>query len=257
MNFPRLGINIDHVATLRQLRHTPYPKIVDIAKRVELAGAHQITVHLREDRRHIQDQDVKDLRAQLVVPLNLEMAVTASMVKFAKKIIPDWACFVPEKRQELTTEGGLDVKKAIRNVAKAIEALKKDSIRVSLFIEPSLATVKLSHKLGADAVELHTGRFAELTQMNSSPGLKKKIEAERKRVIEAATLASELGLHVHAGHGLDYENVRLLAFETRQGANPGLPLFEEFNIGHSIICRAVEVGIEQAVHEMASAIQAP
>jgi pyridoxine 5-phosphate synthase len=149
---PKLGVNIDHIATLRQLRGTPYPGILEAAKLVEIAGGDQITVHLREDRRHIQDDDVKILRAHLNVPLNLEMAADEKMVKFASNVGPDWACLVPEKRKELTTEGGLDVVKNKRAVGSAITKLKKKGIKLSCFIEPSTNMVKMSHELGSDAI---------------------------------------------------------------------------------------------------------
>src|SRR6185437_10871396 len=150
---PKLGVNIDHIATLRQLRKTPYPDLLEAARLVEKAGADQITVHLREDRRHLQDEDVKRLRANLRVLLNLEMAATPAMTTFATRLRPDWSCLVPEKRQEVTTEGGLDIVKGRRRIGTTIDKLKKAGIRVSCFIEPSPRAVKLSHELGADAVE--------------------------------------------------------------------------------------------------------
>ncbi|MDR3607006.1 MAG: pyridoxine 5'-phosphate synthase [Oligoflexia bacterium] len=237
MSLPKLGVNIDHIATLRQLRGTPYPGILEAAQIVEVAGGDQITVHLREDRRHIQDEDVKILRAKLKIPLNLEMAATDAMVRFATRVRPDWSCIVPEKRQELTTEGGLNVEKNAKRISSCITRLKKAGIRVSLFIEPSLAAVKLSAELGADAVEFHTGRFCL-----------KGSKAELERIRKAAELAIRLKIVPHAGHGFDYENVRRVA---------ALGLIEEYNIGHSIVCRAAIVGLERAVREMISSIQAP
>jgi pyridoxine 5-phosphate synthase len=238
---PRLGVNIDHIATLRQLRGTKYPDILEAARLVEKAGAHQITVHLREDRRHIQDADVTLLRAKLNIPLNLEMAIAEPIVKFALKTKPDWACLVPEKRQEVTTEGGLDLKKNKKRIAQVIARLKKAKIKVSLFIEPTSEAVRLSHELGADAVELHTGRFC----IKNTP-------SELKRILTAAQTGVDLGIAVHAGHGLDYENVRQL---TVLGAPT--PFIKEYNIGHSIVCRAAIVGLERAVREMLSSITAP
>ncbi|MGE0615881.1 MAG: pyridoxine 5'-phosphate synthase [Bacteriovoracia bacterium] len=249
---PRLGVNIDHIATLRQLRGTPYPDLLEAARIVEDAGAQQITVHLREDRRHIQDQDVKDLRAKLRVPLNLEMCLADEIVRFAKKIRPDWACLVPEKRAEVTTEGGLNLLKTKKRAAKVIQDLKKQGTKVSLFIEPSVQAVKLSQALGADAVEFHTGHYCILSQMTNPPA--KKIEAELKKLETAAKLALQLGIHPHAGHGLDYDNVRPVVVMDRGG---GAPLIEEYNIGHVIVCRAALVGLGQAVREMVSAIAAP
>lgn len=255
MALPRLGVNIDHVATLRQLRETPYPDLREAARLSIAGGAEQITVHLREDRRHIQDQDVKDLRSSLTVPLNLEMAVSPAMVKFACQVRPDWVCLVPEKRKEVTTEGGLDVAKNKKAVANAIEKLKKAGIKISLFIEPSLSPVRLSQQLGADAVELHTGRFCLATQGAFGKASQKKSETELERIRTAAELAIQLGIHAHAGHGFDYENVRRVVLLEDQKKKT--PLIEEYNIGHAIVCRSVAVGLERAVREMVSSIQAP
>jgi pyridoxine 5-phosphate synthase len=246
---PRLGVNIDHVATLRQLRGTPYPSLLEAARIVENAGGAQITVHLREDRRHIQDADVRDLRKRLRIPLNLEMAATEAMTKIAVRIRPAWNCIVPEKRAELTTEGGLALEKNGRRIGRTIERLKKAGIRVSLFVEPSLKAMKLSANLGADAVELHTGRYCLATQ-----SAKKKVATEFRRIREAGELARALGLHIHAGHGFDYVNVRAVAALTDV---QGRPLIEEYNIGHAIVCRAALVGLDRAVKEMVSAILAP
>lgn len=248
-----LGVNLDHIATLRRLRGTPYPDVLEAAFLVEKAGAHQITVHLREDRRHIQEDDVKRLRASLHLPLNLEMAATEEMSRFARKIRPEWVCIVPEKRQEVTTEGGLDLKKGARRLASVIGPLKKAGVWVSLFVEPSLPAMRQSAELGADAVELHTGRYCLNTQ--AGPNAVKKADAELQRIRAAAELARKLGLRAHAGHGLDAENVRpLAAWEMAEGAGP---LIQEYNIGHYLICRAALVGMERAVREMLSAIHAP
>lgn len=248
---PKLGVNIDHIATLRQLRGTPYPDILEAARLVEQAGGDQITVHLREDRRHIQDADVKVLRANLRIPLNLEMGATDEMVKIATRIRPDWVCLVPEKRNEVTTEGGLNMEKGKRKLGPAIAKLQKAGIKVSCFIEPSTASVKISADLGADAVELHTGKFC-LTTQNKKPAA--RVNAELGRIEKASLLARKLGLHAHAGHGFDFENVRLVAaLETAKRE----PLIEEYNIGHAIVCRAALVGLERAVREMKSAIIAP
>ena len=245
---PRLGVNIDHIATLRQLRGTPYPSILEAASIVEKAGAHQITVHLREDRRHIQDQDVYDLKKHLNIDLNLEMALSSEIVKIAHQVRPDWVCLVPEKREEVTTEGGLDVKKYRSKISKLIKDFHKKKIRVSLFVEPDVKVVQLSHELGADAVELHTGRFCMGAQ--KSLGAKSTAIAadEFDRIHDSAILGKNLGIHVHAGHGFDLKNVRKVV---------ALDLIEEYNIGHSIVCRAAIVGLEQAVREMLGAIQAP
>jgi pyridoxine 5-phosphate synthase len=244
---PRLGVNIDHIATLRQLRGTSYPDIIEAACMVESAGAHQITVHLREDRRHIQVEDVRRLRAKLRVPLNLEMASTDAMLKFAVKIKPDWACLVPEKRQEVTTEGGLALERGKKKFGHVINKLKQAGIKVSLFIEPSIKSVRLSAELGADAIELHSGRYCIAES-----------KAELDRIRKVAIEGRKLGLHVHAGHGLNFKNVRPLASLMQNDAGEGLSvLIEEYNIGHSIVCRAALVGLERAVREMLAAILAP
>jgi pyridoxine 5-phosphate synthase len=251
---PRLGVNLDHIATLRQLRGTPYPDLILAGQMTEQAGADQITVHLREDRRHIQPEDVLALKKSLRIPLNLEMAVTPMMVKFAKKVRPQWVCFVPEKRQELTTEGGLDLSKQTKKIAHAIQELSRAGIEVSLFIEPSKSMVKLAHELGAAAVEFHTGKYANLTQSPKSADRQKKIAREVLRLRDASELSRSLGVHPHAGHGLDYQNVRpLVELEDSRGE----VLLEEYNIGHSIVARAALVGLGRAVREMVAAIRAP
>jgi pyridoxine 5-phosphate synthase len=250
---PRLGVNIDHIATLRQLRGTPYPSLLEAAELVQKAGAEQITVHLREDRRHIQDEDVRQLRGAIRVPLNLEMACSDEMIKFAHRVRPDWSCLVPEKRREVTTEGGLDVVKNRSRVAKTIEKLKGAGIRVSCFVEPSLQIVKLSRQLGADAVEFHTGRLCMAAQGAFGARSPAKFKSELERLRVAAIAAKKVGLHVHAGHGFDYENVRpVVALQ-----DGGSALIEEYNIGHAIVCRAALVGLERAVREMLASIQAP
>ncbi|OFZ21717.1 MAG: pyridoxine 5'-phosphate synthase [Bdellovibrionales bacterium GWB1_55_8] len=251
---PRLGVNIDHIATLRQLRGTPYPDMLEAARACEVAGARQITVHLREDRRHIQDEDVKRLRAELEIPLNLEMAVADEIVRFAVRQKPDWACLVPEKRREVTTEGGLDLGRNRRKIATTIQKLQKAGVRVSLFIEPSLDAIKLSHELGADAVELHTGRYCLARQGAFGTRSANQASRELERIRKTALLAKKLGMGAHAGHGFDYENVRSVA----ELKDPNkMPLIEEYNIGHAIVCRAALVGLERAVREMISAISAP
>lgn len=208
---PRLGVNIDHFATLRQLRGTPYPNLLEVAKCVEAAGAHQITVHLREDRRHIQDQDVFDLRKKIKGSLNLEMAVSPEIIKIANKVRPDWVCLVPEKRQEVTTEGGLDVVKMKKKLFSVIRDFKKKKIKVSLFIEPDLKGVSAAHELGADAIEIHTGKYCNATQKRLGRKSGAIEKSEVKRIEAAATLGQKLGVHVHAGHGFDLENVRKIA----------------------------------------------
>jgi pyridoxine 5-phosphate synthase len=245
---PRLGVNIDHFATLRQLRGTPYPDLVEVARRVEKAGAHQITVHLREDRRHIQDRDVIDLRKKTGISLNLEMAVSGEIIRIAHKVRPDWVCLVPEKRTEVTTEGGLDVARLKKRLAKEIPAFQKRRIKVSLFVEPDPEMIRLAQELGADAVELHTGRYCVAAQGGFGKKSGAVAKAQFKRIFDSAELGRELGIHVHAGHGFDLDTVRPVA---------ALGLVEEFNIGHFVVCRAAIVGVDQAVREMISAIQAP
>jgi pyridoxine 5-phosphate synthase len=245
---PKLGVNIDHFATLRQLRGTPYPDLLQVAEKVVRAGAHQITVHLREDRRHIQDQDVFVLRKKVRTSLNLEMAITPEIIRIAHRVRPDWVCLVPEKRREITTEGGLDVKRMQRSLGKVVEGFQKKKIRVSLFIEPDPRAVEISAKLGADAVELHTGKYCNATQKRFGAKSPSIVKSELKKIREAALLAKKSGLHAHAGHGFDAVNVRKVA---------AFDLIEEYNIGHYIVCRAAMVGVDQAVREMLSAIQAP
>lgn len=230
----KLGVNIDHVATLRQARGTKYPDPLSAALLSEKGGADQITVHLREDRRHIQDFDVRLLKKTVQTELNLEMAVTPQMFEFAVDVQPNSVTFVPEKREELTTEGGLNVAKHKKVLSKYIPELKKKGIRTSLFIEPDVETVKLSHELGSDAIEIHTGTYAEARIAQES-------EKELARIIEAVHVAKESKLWIAAGHGLHYQNVQAVA---------ALKDIVEFNIGHSIIARAIFVGIEQAVREM-------
>ncbi len=231
----RLGVNIDHIATLRQVRGgtTDYPNLLDMAKRAVKGGANQITIHLREDRRHIQLKDVILLSKSCPVPLNLEMAVTSQMVTIAKKYRPAWVCLVPEKREELTTEGGLDVKKGFSQFHPYVEKIQRMGIEISTFIEPNLEQVEASAELGADAIELHTGKWVQLS------GVAK--QKEWKRLCDAAEWAHRLGMNVHAGHGLDYAHAKAIC---------KLPYLEEVNIGHSLVCYALESGLEGAVHKM-------
>ncbi len=229
----RLGINVDHVATVRQARGIDVPDPVDAALLAENAGADSITVHLREDRRHIQEHDVKLLRQRARSKVNLEMAVTPAMVKFAAKLAPDDACFVPEKRQELTTEGGLDVVAHKKKIKDAVTRLQDHGIHVALFINPVRAQIECAKEAGAQAIEIHTGTYCNRT------GARR--EKELRRIMAAAKLAKSFGLEVHGGHGLNYTNVLPIA---------KIAEIVELNIGHSIIARALYVGIEQAVREM-------
>ncbi len=230
----RLGVNVDHVATLRQARRAAYPDPVAAALLAELAGADQITVHLREDRRHVQDRDLEVLRRTVASRLNLEMAAVPSMVEVACRVRPDVATLVPERRQELTTEGGLDVAGRLEEVRAATAALRQAGIEVSLFVDPDLAQVRAAREVGADAVEIHTGRYCDAPEGRER-------ERELQRVIAAAESAAAQGLRVAAGHGLHYRNVLPVA---------AVPQITELNIGHSIVAQAVLVGFERAVREM-------
>lgn len=230
----RLGVNIDHVATLRQQRETRYPEPVAAAILAQLGGADGITVHLREDRRHIRDRDVRLLRETLEVSLNLEMAATDEMVQIASEIKPDQVTLVPEKREERTTEGGLDVASHKQHLTKQIARLHDAGIPVSLFVEPERSALEASVAVGAGIVELHTGRYADAT----SPEMEQQ---ELLNLVHASAHARQIGLTLNAGHGLHYRNTRPVA--AIEGMN-------ELNIGHSIICHAVFVGLERAVREM-------
>jgi len=228
----RLGVNVDHVATLRQARRIDTPDPVQAALLAERGGADGITVHLREDRRHIQERDVELLRERVRTKLNLEMAVTEEMVRLAERFRPDDACFVPERREELTTEGGLDVVAHRARIKEAVKRFQAHGIRVSLFIDPERSQIEASREAGAHGVEIHTGRYCDVS------GDKTR---ELEQVAAAAALAHRLGLEVHGGHGLNYQNVLPIA---------RIPEIVELNIGHSIVARAVMVGMERAVGEM-------
>lgn len=230
----KLGVNVDHIATLREARKIAEPDPVNAALIAEMAGADSIIMHLREDRRHIQDKDLELARKLIKTKLNLEMAPTQEMVKIALDVRPHTSTLVPERREELTTEGGLDVLSQVEHLRKVIKLLQDAGIRVSLFIDPDPDQIKAAHRLGADAVEIHTGRYAEAR--NEEERIKKLEEVE-----ESAKFASKLRLFVAAGHGLNYVNVKDIA---------KIEEIEELNIGHSIIGRAVFVGIENAVKEM-------
>jgi len=237
----RLGVNVDHVATLRQARRTTYPDPVTAAALAELAGAQQITIHLREDRRHIQDRDLRILRETCQTLLNLEMAATAEMVKIAYEYKPDVVTLVPERREELTTEGGLDVNGQREHVAKIIKNLKDGEITVSLFIDPDLDQVRAAHKVDADRIEIHTGRYCEARN-------ERERGRELSRIIDASKAAAKLGMSVAAGHGLNYDNVQPIA---------RIQEIDELNIGHAIVGRAVLVGFERAVREMLELMRNP
>jgi pyridoxine 5-phosphate synthase len=242
----RLGVNIDHVATLRQARYATMPESKNVepdpviaASACERAGAGGIVAHLRADRRHIQDRDIERLRQSIMTKLNLEMSNTAEIVDFALRIVPDEVCLVPEKREEVTTEGGLDVVTQHKELKPTIKRLQLAGIRVSLFIDPSLEQVDVAAELAVEMVELHTGRLAN--------AFTEKIEKEElEKLRAAARAASESKLQVNAGHGINYKNIALIH---------QIPNLTELNIGHSIVSRAVWVGLEAAVKEMLSAME--
>jgi pyridoxine 5-phosphate synthase len=234
-----LGVNIDHVATLRQARRTRYPDPLHAALLAEEAGADSITLHLREDRRHIQERDVTMMREALQTRMNLEMAVTEEMIRIAQKVLPQDCCLVPESRQEVTTEGGLDVEGQGARVADAVKALGGAGIRVSLFIDPDLAQIEAAQRAGAPVIELHTGAYADST------GAARAREFER--LLGAAKFAARLGLIVNAGHGLNYHNVEPIA---------AIQEIVELNIGHAIVARAVFDGLAKAVRDMKELMRA-
>ncbi len=231
---PRLSVNIDHIATLRQARKGIEPDPVAAAVLAELAGAQGIIAHLREDRRHVQDRDLRLLRETVQTKLNLEMAATEEMLRIAVEVKPDFSTLVPEKREELTTEGGLEVASRIDFMRSSVSRLQQAGIAVSLFLDPDEKQIAAAKKSGADWVELHTGAYA-----NAKAG--KDRDREFARIADGARLAASLGLRVGAGHGLNYVNAQRIA---------GIPGVEELNIGHSIISRAALVGLERAVREM-------
>jgi pyridoxine 5-phosphate synthase len=235
----RLGVNIDHVATVRQARRAKDPDPVHAAVLAELGGADGITVHLRGDRRHVQDRDVEVLRQTVRSRLNIEMATTQEMTRVALTVKPDQVTLVPERREELTTEGGLDVVLNSVQIRPMVKTLQEAGIEVSLFVDPELEQVKEAHKIDARAIEINTAAFSEAADARPR-------EAALRRVTDAARLARKLGLHVHAGHGLDYANVEGIAALTE---------LTELNIGHAIVARAVLVGMERAVREMADAMR--
>jgi pyridoxine 5-phosphate synthase len=239
---PELGLNIDHVATLREARYrdwkrglAPEPNVLEAARQAEQAGADSITVHLREDRRHIQEADVQDLSKTLQVPLNLEMAATVAMLEKARKYKPQEVCLVPENREEITTEGGLDVASDVKRLKGIIAKLRQARIKVSAFIDADLKQVEAAHHAGAQVIELHTGTYANTTTLTAR-------RKELSRHARAAVVAHGLGLQVNAGHGLHYDNVREYIED--------VPHLHTLNIGHAIISRAIFVGLSAAVSQM-------
>ncbi len=233
-----LGVNIDHIATVRETRKGQSPDPVEAAVLAELAGANGITCHLREDRRHVQDRDVRILKKTVKTHLNLEMAPTAEMVQFAVDVLPYMATLVPEKRAELTTEGGLDIVASEREISSVVETLQRNNVRVSLFIDPDLKQIKAAKRTGASTVEIHTGLYANATGDSRSE--------EIYRLTDSVIASHKLGLRVNAGHGLDYSNVMGIA---------RLDHIEELNIGYSIVARACLVGMDRAVRDMLALIR--
>ncbi|MDG1956493.1 MAG: pyridoxine 5'-phosphate synthase [Candidatus Thioglobus sp.] len=234
-----LGVNIDHIATLRQARGTRYPSLIDAAKICESSGADSITLHLREDRRHIQDQDVEELKFSLTTKMNLEMAATDEMLEIATKILPEDCCLVPEKRQELTTEGGLDVLSQLGRIKEVCSELSTNNIKASLFIDPDNYQIEAAVECGAPIIEIHTGHYADASSAA-------EMQKELQKISEACAYAHSLGLQVNAGHGLTLENTKAIA---------EINSVVELNIGHSIISRALFVGLGAATSEMKKLIQ--
>jgi len=232
-----LGVNIDHIANVRQARKTVEPDPVQFAFLAELGGADSITVHLREDRRHIQDRDIYLLKDTIKTKLNLEMAATEEMLRISKKLLPDYVTLVPEKRKEITTEGGLDVKNNEKYLKDYVNSLKSSNIEVSAFIDPANDQINSSGEIGFDFIELHTGKYADLKGQDQY--------VELQKIIESSYYAVDIGLVVNAGHGLNYQNVKKIA---------SINNMNELNIGHSIVARALAVGLEKSVREMKSLI---
>ena len=229
-----LGVNIDHIATLRNVRNDGYIDLIEISKILRSLSVDSLTIHLREDRRHIRDEDVINLKKSNVLPINLEMAPTNFMKNFCFKIEPFACCIVPEKREEITTEGGLDVKKNFKFLKNIIDKLKKKNIRVSLFIEPNLKDIEIAKQLGSDAVELHTGKFSRL--FSKTGGDKEFIKLNK-----AAVFATDIGLECHAGHGLNFQNVKKII---------SIPEIVELNIGYFIIAESVKYGIKKVIQDL-------
>ena len=231
----RLGVNIDHVATVRNARGEQYPSPLHAAILAEKCGAHSVTIHLREDRRHINDLDLKKIKSKLKIPLNLEIAATNEMLKIALRHKPDFVCIVPEKRKEITTEGGLNLKHNKIFLKKIITKLKKNNSRVSLFLEPNIKDIKISYYLGVDGIEFHTGKICNLINQNKS------FKSELFRLNKAVNYATDLGLDVHAGHGLTYKSAKIIS---------KIKKIKEFNIGHFLIGESIFIGLPNAIKKI-------
>ena len=240
MKFTRLGVNIDHVATVRNARGENYPSPLRAAIKAQNYGADSITIHLREDRRHIREKDLSEINKKLKIPLNLEMSPTFSMLKICLKHRPKYVCLVPEKRAEITTEGGLNIKKKIKVLKKIVKKLKKARIRSSLFIEPNIKDILLAKKINADCIEIHTGKFCNLH--NKKLNTKK----EYKRIKDAVNFANELNIDVHVGHGITFSSAKLLS--KIKGIN-------EFNIGHFLIGESIFIGLKKSINKFKNLIK--
>ncbi len=240
MSSPRLGVNIDHVATIRNARGENYPSPLRAAILAQRYGANSITIHLREDRRHIREKDLKEIKKKIKIPLNLEIGPTNEMVKISLKYKPDYVCIVPEKRKEITTEGGLNLKKKSNLIKKIIARLKDQNIRTSLFIEPNIADIKIAKKINADCIEIHTGKICNLHNK------KKKIKNELKKIKRSINIANKIGLEVHAGHGITFSSAKILS---------KIKGIKEFNIGHFIIGESIFIGIRDSIKKFKNIIK--
>jgi len=240
MNKIRLGVNIDHVATVRNARGEKYPSPLRAAIMAEKSGAHSVTIHLREDRRHINDLDLKEIKSKLKIPLNLEIAATDEMLNIALRHKPNFVCIVPEKRKEITTEGGLNLDYKKKFLKRIISRLKKNGSRISLFIEPTITDIIASKALNADCIELHTGRICNLINK------KKSYKREFRKISKAVNLASNLGLEVHAGHGLTYHSAKIIS---------KIKKIKEFNIGHFLVGESMFIGLPRTIKKFKEIIK--
>ena len=234
MRFPRLGVNIDHVATIRNARGENYPSPLRAAILAEKYGADSVTIHLREDRRHIKEEDLKKIKKKIKIPLNLEISPTKEMVKISLKYKPNYVCIVPEKRREITTEGGLNLKKNLTLIKKIIKELKKKNIRTSLFIEPSIKDIKIAKIMKADCIEIHTGKICNLHNK------KKYVKKEFRKIKNSVDFANKIGLEVHAGHGITFSSAKILS---------KIKGIREFNIGHFLIGESIFIGIRDSIRK--------
>ena len=240
MKSPRLGVNIDHVATVRNARGEEYPSPLRAALLAQKFGANSITIHLREDRRHIKDKDLFEIKKKLKIPLNLEMAPTQEMLKISLKYKPNYVCIVPEKRSEITTEGGLNLKTKYNTIKNIIKKLKKNKIRVSLFVEPNIQDIKTAKKILADCIEIHTGKICNLHNQNKS------IKKEFLKIKKTVNFANKIGLDVHAGHGITFSSAKILS---------KINGITEFNIGHFIIGESIFIGIRASIKKFKNIIK--